>query len=229
MMLIKAPVIAQDTDALKEAWKTVTWDSCPKTYNFHMHTVFSDGQMQPETLLEQAIAIGLKGLAITDHHSVQGNLVAQAWLDNARREQPDVAWPYLWMGIEITTNLDGTDVHTLGYGFDPNHPAIKGYCQGKGPSGVEADAETVVAAIHAAGGLVVLAHPFRYRRPPSELVPLAVKIGYDGIEAFYAYGNPKPWRASSERTEQALEFADMFDLYTTCGTDTHGTSLLRRV
>ncbi|NER51249.1 MAG: PHP domain-containing protein, partial [Symploca sp. SIO1A3] len=70
-------VAAQDQQALKKVWENIQPDSCPYFYNFHMHTRCSDGQLEPEELIQQAISIGLKGLAITDHHSVAGYFAAQ--------------------------------------------------------------------------------------------------------------------------------------------------------
>ncbi|MFM7440439.1 MAG: PHP domain-containing protein, partial [Snowella sp.] len=60
------------TQALIEVWETLEPRSCPYHYNFHLHTLFSDGRLTPDALIEQAVSIGLKGLAITDHHSVKG-------------------------------------------------------------------------------------------------------------------------------------------------------------
>ena len=45
-----------------------------------MHTTASDGRLTPLSLVQQAIAIGLKGLAITDHHSVDGYQKAEQYL-----------------------------------------------------------------------------------------------------------------------------------------------------
>jgi hypothetical protein len=61
------PPLAQDTLALKAVWANIGYDSCPHHYNFHLHTHCSDGQMSPQDLMRQALDIGLKGLAITDH------------------------------------------------------------------------------------------------------------------------------------------------------------------
>lgn len=73
---------AQNQHALRQVFETIQPDSCPHSYNFHMHTLHSDGQLKPEALIEQAIALGLKGLAITDHHTVGGYQLAQNWLDH---------------------------------------------------------------------------------------------------------------------------------------------------
>jgi histidinol phosphatase-like PHP family hydrolase len=49
------------------------------------------------------------------------------------------------------------------------------------------------------------------------------------VEAFYAYGNPKPWTSRPKQTEQILSLGKIYGLFKTCGTDTHGLSLLLRI
>ena len=78
--LASSQLTAQDAPALRQVWETIGPDSCPCFYNFHLHTIYSDGQLKPEDLIKQALTIGIKGLAITDHHTIGGYLVAQGWL-----------------------------------------------------------------------------------------------------------------------------------------------------
>lgn len=220
---------AQNTQLLQEVWETIDVHSCPHHYNFHCHTTCSDGQLTPITLIEQAINIGLKGLAITDHHSSKGYQIAQDFLNTTRKRSPGDSLPHLWTGVEVTSNLEGTEVHILGYGFDPEHGAMRKYLQGDKPQGWAAEANNVIEAIHQAKGLVVLAHPFRYRRSASELIPLAASMGIDGVEAYYAYRNPIPWTPDLDKSQQVKDFCDLYGLFSTCGTDTHGSNLLCRI
>ncbi|GAB4546013.1 MAG: PHP domain-containing protein [Pleurocapsa sp.] len=220
---------AQDTLSLKKVWETIDVNSCPRFYNFHMHTVFSDGKLTPSQLIQQAMDIGIKGLAITDHHSVGGYEKAQQHLNDLRqRDQLDRNF-HLWTGVEITSKLQDVEVHILGYGFAPEHPALKKYLRGNSPQGKDAEAKQVINSLHQAGGLVVLAHPARYRRPAAKLIPLAANLGVDGVETYYAYNNPQPWKPSPVQTKQVKQLASQYDLYQTCGTDTHGLDLLRRM
>lgn len=216
---------AQDATTLRQIFSTLTAESCPHFYNFHMHTLHSDGRLQPHQIMEQAIAIGLKGLAITDHHSVAGYRQAQQWLD----QQVDPPAFTLWTGVEINAHLLDTEVHILCYAFDLDHAALQPYLLGKELTGQYAPAASVIEAVHAAGGLTVLAHPVRYKRSPQELVPAAAQLGIDGIETFYAYNNPSPWRPSPQETQQVLALGRSHQLLNTCGTDTHGLSLLQRL
>lgn len=218
--LERDPCLVPSAGELRQVLQGVGPRSCPLQYNFHLHTRCSDGQMDPVDLAEQARRHGLKGLAITDHHTLKGYERARAHLD-----RPDD--PILWPGIEITANLLGCEVHILGYGFDPTDSVLDPFAQGKQVPGLPA--ADAIQAIQAAGGLAVLAHPFRYCLPAEEIVPAAAELGIDGLEVYYAYKNPEIWIPSPEVTEKAEELAEAYGLLKTCGTDSHGPSILRRI
>ena len=222
---------AQNVTALRRVFETIDANSCPRSFNFHMHTVCSDGKLQPEDLIQQAKSIGLKGLAITDHHSIKGYQAVERWLDQQAlgSDQDKPRSPHLWTGVEITSNLVGTEVHILGYAFDPQHPNLQIYLKGNAPKGSDAEAANVIFALHQAGGLAVLAHPARYRRPAEQLIPVAADLGIDGVETYYAYNNPTPWQPSPTQTEQVKQLSAFYKLLNTCGTDTHGLNLLQRL
>jgi predicted metal-dependent phosphoesterase TrpH len=211
---------------LRSVFETITAASCPQSFNFHMHTVCSDGRLQPEQVMEQAVAIGLRGLAITDHHSVKGYQQAQQWLAQQRLTS---SRPRLWAGVEINADLLNDDVHILGYAFDPAHSAMQPYLQSSSTKGQAYQAASVIASIQAAGGVAVLAHPARYKRSPQELIPAAAQLGIDGVETFYAYNNPSPWQPSPKQTEIVKALGAAHGLLNTCGTDTHGLNLLQRL
>ena len=216
-------------ELLKQVFQHIDAQSCPQLFNFHMHTVHSDGRLEPSELMSQAIAIGLKGLAITDHHSIDGYQAAQSWLEAWKCSHPDIRTPYLWSGAEINANLLDTEVHILAYAFESEHPSMKPYLQKIPVVGKAYQANNVITAIQEAGGLAVLAHPARYKRSHFDLIPAAVDNGIDGVETFYAYSNPKPWKPSIVETEEVQQLAEKFNLFNTCGTDTHGVNLLQRL
>jgi predicted metal-dependent phosphoesterase TrpH len=183
--------------------------------------------MTPESLIQQAVEQGLRGLAITDHHSVTGYQTARRWLSEQLTDTS--LQPQLWSGIEITSDLDGTEVHILGYDFDPDHPDLAPYLTGDRPTDGHEKASVVIKTLHRAGGLVVLAHPARYRRAPSQVIAAAARYGIDGVEVFYAYGNPKPWVTSQPQMEEVAYLGDLYGLFYTCGTDSHGDSIMYRL
>ncbi|WP_017651100.1 PHP domain-containing protein [Fortiea contorta] len=228
-MVVNFARTSAPTEILKQVFENIDAQSCPRLFNFHMHTVFSDGRLQPHALMEQAIAIGLQGLAITDHHSIGGYQAAQAWLEDWQWKNPGVSTPRLWSGTEINANLLNIEVHILAYSFEPEHPSMKPYLQRKIATGNEYQVKNIIAAIHQAGGLAVLAHPARYKRSHLDLIPAAAENGIDGVETFYAYNNPNPWKPSVLESEQVQKLAAKYNLFNTCGTDTHGLNLLQRL
>jgi predicted metal-dependent phosphoesterase TrpH len=222
--------VISSLNSLKSVFQSIQPDSCPYHYNFHLHTVCSDGQLRPEALLQQALTYGLKGLAITDHHTVAGYKSARRWLDLWNMQSsPTITSITLWPGIEITAQLLGVDVHILGYDFDPLHPTLCPYTTGKSVQGEAAAAAAVIQAIQQAGGLAILAHPVRYKRSPIELIPEASRLGIDGVETYYCYANSDPWSSSPAQTRMVKDLAETCDLLQTCGTDSHGVSILKRI
>ncbi len=229
----------QDSLLLREVLQSISAHSCPKTYNFHMHTHCSDGKLSPAELMTQAVQIGLSGIAITDHHNVKGYRLACKWMEDWRWHNPS-SWnrkrkssikslPKLWCGVEVTSSLEGTDVHILGYAFRPSAEGMQRYLTGSAPRGDDRQASNVINAIQSAGGIAVLAHPVRYRTDEAALIRAAAKLGIDGVETYYAYDNPKVWRPSPGKTERVQALADQYHLLSSCGTDTHGKILTKRL
>ena len=201
-------------------------DSCPGELNFHCHTICSDGSLEPEELIAQATRKGLRHLAVTDHHSSRAHPPMRDWLERQRDRGSEL--PTLWSGMEISCILRGCLVHVLALGFELDHPALQSYNLGDAAVGEALRAETVVRAIHAAGGLAVLAHPARYRLGHAELIDAAAAIGIDGGEAWYDYDMQTSWRPSPLVCEAIDCQLTELGLLRTCGTDSHGLSLSGR-
>lgn len=210
---------------LVDVLREVDEESCPYRYNFHLHTCCSDGQLQPEALIEQAVTLKLEGLAITDHHSIAGYQAADRWL---KHQTVKDGLPNLWAGVEITARLIQTEVHILAYGFDLEAPALRPYLQGHRIEGKLGQAASVIGAIHQAGGLAVLAHPARYKKSPVDLTAAAVALGIDGLETYYCYKADDPWRPTPDQTGLMQQLAEQYGLLQTCGTDTHGLDIRQR-
>src|SRR5262249_16827629 len=111
--------------------------------DIHIHTIFSDGLMSPEALVEfAATQTDLRVIAVTDHDTMAGGLVARAY----RHYFPnDFGHLDVIVGPEITSR-DG-DILALFINEDI-------------PPKLSA-AETV-ERIHAQGGLAVAAHPYAF-------------------------------------------------------------------
>lgn len=84
--------------------------------DLHIHTCFSDGSDTPGQIVDQALALGLDAIAVTDHDTVAGIVSAQ----EAVRDRPLTVVP----GVEINTEIDGRQVHILGYYIDISSPAL---------------------------------------------------------------------------------------------------------
>lgn len=81
------------------------------------------------------------------------------------------------------------------------------------------DAEGI-GLIHSAGGLAVLAHPYRFRLRPPEIEAAIIDLrehGLDGVETYYSEHN-------EEFTQFLLEVARRHGLPVTGGSDFHGAN-----
>ncbi len=75
--------------------------------DLHTHSTASDGIYSPTELLQRAKGIGLRILALTDHDTTGG-------LDEAAQAAAKLDIDFL-PGIEINTDIEGGEVHVLGY------------------------------------------------------------------------------------------------------------------
>jgi len=206
--------------------RTITPRCCPTRVNFHCHTQCSDGSLTPPQLAQQALAIGLEHLAVTDHHSIAAHAaVAQVFRTAAAAGQ---VVPQLWRGVEISALLDGCLVHVLALGFEEEHASLEPYLQGVSQVGEALRAAVVVEQIHRAGGLALLAHPARYRLPYLRLLAAAAAQGFDGAEAWYDYTMAPIWGATPLVCDAIARELDQRGLLQSCGTDTHGHDLCGR-
>jgi predicted metal-dependent phosphoesterase TrpH len=200
---------------------------CPSRLNFHCHTLCSDGSLAPIALAEQALRLGLEHLAITDHHSCGAHAeVANHFATHSGDPGANVRpAPTLWRGVEISCLLEGCLVHVLALGYSDHHPTLSPYLEGTAVVGEALRAEAVLAAIQAAGGLALLAHPARYRLPHQRLIAAAAELGFDGAEAWYDYTMAPRWQATPLVCEAIAADLRRRGLLMSCGTDSHGLAL----
>ena len=199
--------------------------SCPNIINFHCHTKFSDGSMSPEELIDQAFHNKLQFLSITDHHSIKAH---QHILDNKLLNKYPQNSIQVITGIEINCLLKGCLVHVLGLGININSEFLSPYILGESPIGNDLQIKSVIQAIKLAGGLSFLAHPARYRIPFNILIPEAFNNNVDGIEVWYDYNLNQIWQASHFVCAEINKLTERYSMLKSCGTDTHGYSLLGR-
>ncbi|HEY0671758.1 MAG TPA: PHP domain-containing protein [Longimicrobiales bacterium] len=83
--------------------------------DLHLHTTASDGSLSPSAVVWAARAGGLDVIAITDHDTCAGVQEAMAALPGAMQVIP---------GVELSTTLDGCEIHILGYFVDPSNERL---------------------------------------------------------------------------------------------------------
>ena len=85
------------------------------TFDLHIHTTASDGSDSPAELAEKIAAAGLRLFSVTDHDTVDASL---------EMERLVPAGTVFIRGVEFSCISPAGKCHILGYGFDPNHPAL---------------------------------------------------------------------------------------------------------
>lgn len=81
-------------------------------YDLHIHTIASDGVLTSEEIINNAIKMGIKGIAITDHDTVNGLDKAEKYIKNLNTILKFIP------GIELNTDYKDSEVHILGYFID---------------------------------------------------------------------------------------------------------------
>jgi len=84
--------------------------------DLHIHSTFSDGTLSPQQIVQVALDKQLTAIAISDHDTISGVVPAQqAAADTELQVLP---------AVEISTTVDGRDVHILGYFIDLQHVGL---------------------------------------------------------------------------------------------------------
>lgn len=129
--------------------------------DLHLHTTYSDGLMTPEETVDLiAQETPLRVIAITDHDTIEGALVA--------REYASLCQPRLEViiGQEVTTG-QGDVLGLYLHSTLPQFPT----------------AAAAIEAIHQQGGLAVAAHPFVFGGGTQSLYFTFLHLPFDAVEA----------------------------------------------
>lgn len=81
--------------------------------DLHMHSTFSDGALGVRELIDFCLEKGLSAMAVTDHDNIDSFEEGKEYADTVGMEYVP--------GVEISSNVDGSDIHILGYLFDHTH------------------------------------------------------------------------------------------------------------
>ncbi len=85
--------------------------------DLHLHTTHSDGRLSVSEMLALCAERGLKSISITDHDTTSGLAESQGIADSLGIE--------MIPGIELGTNLNGAELHILGYFVDGSEMSLQ--------------------------------------------------------------------------------------------------------
>jgi len=87
-----------------------------KYVDLHIHTKFSDGSSTLSEIMDAAAAKGLAAISITDHDCMDAYPQAL--------EMGEAMGIEVIPGVELSSEIQGIDVHVLGYYVDFNNPVL---------------------------------------------------------------------------------------------------------
>ncbi len=149
--------------------------------NLHAHTTLSDGHKTPEEAAAMYQAAGYDAIALTDHwrYGSGGELSGLTILSGCE---------YNVMGVDAPEGI--MEVYHIVAVGTRHEPAIpKSYMTDQGP-GIRARVRAIIAAIRAAGGLAVLAHPAWSLNTPEQM------LGIGDFDATEIYNSVSDWGMS---------------------------------
>ncbi|NNE70394.1 MAG: PHP domain-containing protein [Rhodothermales bacterium] len=158
----------------------------------HAHTTVSDGKLDPGELVALAAEKQLTGLVITDHDTTE------AYTEELRQAAESKGVTLIG-GIEASGRTPHDDVHLLGIGVDPRHPALN------------ALTETVKSARLERGREIV-----------GKLQRLGVKLDWEKVEESAGTVMTRPHVAQALMSGgHVSDMREAFDRYLARGADAH--------
>ncbi len=88
----------------------------PTNFDFHCHSIVSDGLLPPAEVAKRAAGNGVDWWALTDHDDIGG-------LDEARGAAEAAGMRFV-NGVEISIEWREIPIHIVGLGFDHRNPAL---------------------------------------------------------------------------------------------------------
>jgi 3',5'-nucleoside bisphosphate phosphatase len=93
----------------------------PFQADLHCHSSCSDGSLDPQKLIDLAVAAGLQGLSITDHDTLDAYSTAASY---AKKKGI-----LLGTGVELSCDYKKKNVHVLAYDFSLENQELHDYCK----------------------------------------------------------------------------------------------------
>lgn len=185
------------------------------TVNLHIHSNYSDGKADFQSIISQAKTYGYKKIAICDHNTVEGH----------KYFTDEILIP----AVEFDCWCGYVFMHLLAYGIDAHNEELKPF-MAKSKKETELDivrifakrnVKKLIQAIHNAGGIAVLAHPACcWALNLERFVKKLVSYGLDGIETYYPY--PRHRGIIKFYSSKDVKYiANKYNLIKTGGTDCH--------
>lgn len=191
--------------------------------DFHMHSTYSDGNLNPREIVMLAKRRGVDIISLTDHNNTNG--VEEAL--NAGRECGVTVIP----GVELSTKFNNCRVHILGYFKDDSYKnellkaVLKNVKENKINEIIQIFrgnvdfrgyknklcVEAGIDILKFFGAVVVLAHPVLVCK---EHLNKIIDLKFDGIEAKY-------FKNTDAETEYFIKLAKEKDIFYTAGSDFH--------
>lgn len=167
--------------------------------NLHTHSTRSDGSFEPEKVEKIYKDAGYDFMALTDH-----------WIESEGGKYEDML---VFPGAELDTGnmTDSPVYHLVGIGMKKK----TGFRPDR-----SRDPQTVIDAIHDAGGFVVLAHPSWSVTDPERVMKLN---GIDGVEIYNTISGI-PWNGDRSDSSQYFDIwgANGRMFYAMAADDAHG-------
>ena len=177
-------------------------------YEMHLHTSpCSGGGADVREHIDALIGKGYSGAVVTNHfyrgdNRIDRGLPWEQFVDAYRQDYENGLAYAKGKDFDLLFGLEehlGNGQEILLYGITPDgiaaHPELK-----------TASAEHYAEVIHALGGLVYQAHPYRARAYVRSPFPLDCLDRLDGIEVYNA-GNEPAWNESAQRLAEKLGLA----------------------
>lgn len=116
-VFVEAPLILSTGRDVKEVVDEIMGYIECKIVDMHLHSAFVNNGFNPTSIVQQAKSKRIMAIAITDHETTEAVELA---MNIGRQYGIEVM-----SGVEISTSLNGTSYHILGYDFNLNHEGLQ--------------------------------------------------------------------------------------------------------
>ncbi|MFX1375720.1 MAG: PHP domain-containing protein [Promethearchaeota archaeon] len=124
-------------------------------FDFHVHTIYSDGWLTVEERIKWYIKQGISGAAFTDHDNLRGAKSAQKYVEEHNLDF------LVFIGVEWTDNAN--EIHMNYYGVTEEIVPLQSYTPG-GP--IAMNVSDTISYVKANGGYIFVNH-YNYNLNPS--------------------------------------------------------------